>query len=41
VGAFLEVEAQVVKRDGPLEYATASASADQRMVARARGSYRS
>jgi acyl-coenzyme A thioesterase PaaI-like protein len=41
VGAFLELEAQVVERHGPLAYATATASADQRMVAQARGSFRS
>jgi hypothetical protein len=41
VGAFLELEAHVTERDGPLAYATATASADQRMVAQARGSFRS
>ena len=40
VGAFLEVEARVERRDGPLAYAVASARADQRMVAQARGSFR-
>ena len=41
VGAFLEVHARVERRDGPLAYAAASARADQRMVAQARGSFRS
>ena len=41
VGAFLEVEARVQRRDGPLAYAAASARANQRMVAQARGSFRS
>jgi acyl-coenzyme A thioesterase PaaI-like protein len=40
VGAFLDVEARVESRDGPTADATATASADQRMVARARGRYR-
>ena len=40
VGAFLELEASVERRDGPMAYAAARASADQRMVARARGSFR-
>jgi hypothetical protein len=40
VGAFLEVQARVAERHGPLAYATATASADQRMVAQARGSFR-
>jgi hypothetical protein len=41
VGAFLDVEARVDRRDGPMAYASATASADQRMVAQARGSFRS
>ncbi|MBV9339029.1 MAG: hypothetical protein JO262_10400 [Solirubrobacterales bacterium] len=41
VGTFLEVQAQVERRDGPLAYAAARAVADQRMVAQARGSFRS
>jgi hypothetical protein len=41
VGAFLEVEARVERRDGPMAYAAASATSDQRMVAQARGSFRS
>jgi hypothetical protein len=41
VGTFLEVQARVDHRDGPMAYASATATADQRMVARARGSFRS
>jgi acyl-coenzyme A thioesterase PaaI-like protein len=41
VGAFLEIEARVERRDGPLAYASASASADRRMVAQGRGRFRS
>ncbi|HTU86155.1 MAG TPA: hypothetical protein VMF57_11315 [Solirubrobacteraceae bacterium] len=41
VGAFLEVEALVERRDGALAYAAATCTADQRMVAQARGSFRS
>jgi len=41
VGEFLEVEAQVERRDGPIAYATATAKAEQRVIGRARGSYRS
>jgi acyl-coenzyme A thioesterase PaaI-like protein len=41
VGAYLEVQARVERRDGSMAYAAASATADQRMVARARGSFRS
>ena len=40
VGAFLDIEARVERRDGPTSYASATASADQRMVAQARGSFR-
>jgi len=40
VGAFVEIEASVEWRDGPTADATATAMADQRMVARARGSFR-
>jgi acyl-coenzyme A thioesterase PaaI-like protein len=41
VGTFLEVQADVERRDGPMAYAAATATADQRLVARARGSFRS
>ena len=41
VGAFLEVEARVERREGPIAYAVATATAEQRVIARARGSYRS
>ena len=41
VGAFLEVEALVERRDGALAYAAATCTADQRMVAQARGRFRS
>ena len=41
VGTFLELEARIERRDGPVSYASAQATADQRMVARARGSFRS
>jgi acyl-coenzyme A thioesterase PaaI-like protein len=41
VGAFVEIEASVEWRDGSTADATATARADQRMVARARGSFRS
>jgi acyl-coenzyme A thioesterase PaaI-like protein len=41
VGAFLEVEARAERRDGPIVHATATATAEQRVIARARGSYRS
>ena len=41
VGAFLDVQARVERRDGPMAYAAATATADQRMVAQARGSFRS
>jgi hypothetical protein len=40
VGAYLEIEARVERRDGPSADASATARADQRMVARARGKYR-
>ena len=40
VGAFLEVQARVERRDGSIAYAAATALADQRMVAQARGSFR-
>ncbi|HTX10009.1 MAG TPA: hypothetical protein VME22_15430 [Solirubrobacteraceae bacterium] len=40
VGAFLELEARVERREGPIAEATATATADRRMVAQARGSYR-
>jgi acyl-coenzyme A thioesterase PaaI-like protein len=41
VGVFLEIEASVERRAGQLAYASARASADRRMVAQARGSFRS
>jgi acyl-coenzyme A thioesterase PaaI-like protein len=41
VGVFLEVEARVTERHGLLAYTAASANAEGRMVARARGSFRS
>ena len=41
VGAFLEVSAHVEGRDGQVANATATATADQRIVARARGRFRS
>jgi acyl-coenzyme A thioesterase PaaI-like protein len=40
VGVFLDLEASVERREGQLAYASARASADQRMVARGRGSFR-
>ncbi len=40
VGAFLEIEARVEQRDGTSADATATARADQRLVAQARGSFR-
>jgi acyl-coenzyme A thioesterase PaaI-like protein len=40
VGAFVEVHARLQSRDGPLAHATATATADRRMVAQARGSFR-
>ncbi len=40
IGTFLELEAHVERRDGPISYAAAAATADGRMVAQARGSYR-
>jgi acyl-coenzyme A thioesterase PaaI-like protein len=40
VGAFLDIEVRVERRDGPSADATATALADERMVAQARGSYR-
>ena len=41
VGAYLQVEARVESRDGPVAHATATARADQRVVAQARGRFRS
>jgi acyl-coenzyme A thioesterase PaaI-like protein len=41
VGAFLDVEAHVERRDGPGAEATASARFEQRLVAQARGRFRS
>jgi hypothetical protein len=40
VGAFLELAARIDRRDGQISYATATATADQRMVAQARGTFR-
>jgi acyl-coenzyme A thioesterase PaaI-like protein len=40
VGAFLDLRARVERRDGAMAYAAATATADQRMVAQARGSFR-
>ncbi|MGN6870507.1 MAG: hypothetical protein ACTHMY_19120 [Solirubrobacteraceae bacterium] len=40
VGAFLEIEARVEQRDGLNADASATARADERMVAQARGRYR-
>ncbi|HET6868700.1 MAG TPA: hypothetical protein VFH80_22505 [Solirubrobacteraceae bacterium] len=40
VGVFLEIEASVELRDGSIADATATARVDQRMVVRARGSFR-
>jgi acyl-coenzyme A thioesterase PaaI-like protein len=40
IGAFLEIEARAQSRDGSTADATATARADQRMVAHARGSFR-
>jgi acyl-coenzyme A thioesterase PaaI-like protein len=41
VGAFLEVQARVESREGAVARTSATASADQRMVGQARGSFRS
>jgi acyl-coenzyme A thioesterase PaaI-like protein len=41
VGAFLEVSARVEGRDGPIANASATATADGRIVAEARGRFRS
>ena len=40
VGAFLDIEARVERRDGPGADATATARGDQRMVAQAVGKFR-
>jgi hypothetical protein len=40
VGVFLEIEVRVERRDGPRADAAATARADERMVAQARGSFR-
>ena len=40
VGAFLDIEARVERRNGPSADATATARADQRMVAQAVGKFR-
>jgi acyl-coenzyme A thioesterase PaaI-like protein len=39
IGGFVELEARIERRDGPIAYATGQARADQRMVARGRGSF--
>jgi acyl-coenzyme A thioesterase PaaI-like protein len=41
VGSYVEVVARVESRDGSIAYATATATADQRVVAQARGRFRS
>jgi acyl-coenzyme A thioesterase PaaI-like protein len=41
IGAFLELEARVERRNGQTAYATATATTDRRMVGHARGSFRS
>ena len=41
VGAYVEVQARVESRDGSFADATATAIADRRVVARARGRFRS
>jgi acyl-coenzyme A thioesterase PaaI-like protein len=41
VGAFVELDARVESRDGPLANATATATADRRVVAQAMGRFRS
>jgi acyl-coenzyme A thioesterase PaaI-like protein len=41
VGAFVELSARVESVDGPLANATATATADRRVVAQARGRFRS
>jgi len=41
VGAFVDIEARVERRDGPTADASATARVDQRMVAQARGRFRS
>jgi acyl-coenzyme A thioesterase PaaI-like protein len=40
VGSFVQIEARVERREGPTAHAGATAMADQRTVARARGSFR-
>jgi hypothetical protein len=39
IGGFVELEARIERRDGPIAYATGQARADQRMVARGRSSF--
>ena len=41
VGVFLDIEARVERRDGPTADATATARFEQRLVAQARGRFRS
>jgi acyl-coenzyme A thioesterase PaaI-like protein len=40
IGSFVRIEARVERRDGAVAQASATATADQRTVARARGSFR-
>jgi acyl-coenzyme A thioesterase PaaI-like protein len=40
VGSFVQIEARVERREGAITHASATATADQRTVARARGSFR-
>jgi acyl-coenzyme A thioesterase PaaI-like protein len=40
IGGFLELEARVERREGPTAYVTGQATADQRMAARGRGSFK-
>ena len=40
-GAYLEVQARVERREGPIAYAAATATADRRIVAEAKGRFRS
>jgi acyl-coenzyme A thioesterase PaaI-like protein len=41
VGVFLDLEAHVERRDGRIAYASATATAEERIVAQARGRFRS
>jgi acyl-coenzyme A thioesterase PaaI-like protein len=40
IGSFVQIEARVERREGATARASATATADQRTVARARGSFR-